>query len=91
MIIGMTKNVDVDVKTVSLTAKVRDEGFYSFKDKDGNVVGEVDGYVPSFFPGRHFGDYLIFDIDLETGQILNWESALVQNNLQDYINDLIDN
>lgn len=38
----------------------------------GNRFGDYDGYVPSFFPDKHYGDYLILDIDLETGHILNW-------------------
>lgn len=25
-----------------------------------------------FFPEQHYGDYLIFDIDIETGLIKNW-------------------
>lgn len=29
--------------------------------------------VPDFFPGEHYGDYLILNIDLETGQIKNWK------------------
>ena len=31
-----------------------------------------DGYVPKFMPGEHYGDYVILDIDVETGKILNW-------------------
>jgi hypothetical protein len=32
-----------------------------------------DGYVPDFFPGQHCGDYVQLDIDIETGQIVNWK------------------
>lgn len=24
-------------------------------------------------PGQHYGDYVILDIDLDTGKILNWK------------------
>jgi hypothetical protein len=44
--------------------------------EDGNEVGTYDGYVPKFFPNpkeEHYGDYIQLDIDLETGQILNWK------------------
>ncbi|MCY1454717.1 hypothetical protein D9M71_718000 [compost metagenome] len=36
-------------------------------------MGSYEGYVPDFFPGDHYGDYLILNIDLETGQIKNWK------------------
>jgi hypothetical protein len=41
--------------------------------EDGIEVADHDGYVPDFFPGPHFGDYLMFDIDIDTGKILNWK------------------
>ena len=40
--------------------------------KDGKVIGEYDGYVPNWFPGRHYGDYVTLDIDVKTGKITNW-------------------
>lgn len=86
MKIGMKKTVDVDVKTVSLNAKVRDEGYYTFKDQDGETVHKYEGYVPGFFPGQHYGDYLDLEIDLETGQILNWDSGAVKRQLAEFIN-----
>jgi len=36
-------------------------------------IGEYKGYVPEFFPGEHFGDYVELDIEMETGKILNWK------------------
>lgn len=75
MLIQMNNPVCVNVKSVYVTAKVRDEGFYTFKDENGDVVREYEGYVPGFFPGQHHGDYLELDIDLETGKILNWKKV----------------
>ena len=40
---------------------------------DGKVVAEHNNYVPDFMPEEHYGDYVELDIDVETGQILNWE------------------
>lgn len=54
-----------------ICGKVSDCGFYAVIDEDGNVVHDTQGYVPSWLFGG--GDYLEFDVDLETGQILNWE------------------
>jgi len=34
---------------------------------------DYDGYVPSWMPGDHDGDYVSLDIDAGTGKILNWK------------------
>ena len=62
----------LNVATVSTHIKVRDRFTASFKNADGKEVLDYDGYVPGFFPGQHYGDYLYLDINIETGQILNW-------------------
>lgn len=64
----------VQVKSVEVHVKVCDSGNYELKGMAGETLGVIEeDYVPSFFPGEHYGDYLIFNIDLETGQILNWK------------------
>lgn len=74
MKIGMVKQVEVEAKTIEIYAKVRDSGTYTLKDQDGKDIAERDDYVPSdIFPGDSGGDYLDLKIDLETGQILNWD------------------
>lgn len=62
----------VEIKSVSVHVKVCDSGNYELKDSEGNVVKEKNDYVPGFFPGEHYGDYLILDIDIDTGMIMNW-------------------
>lgn len=71
--IAMKKEVQVQAKTISIYAKCSDCCSASLKDQDGNEIQDHDGYVPSFMPGEHFGDYLILEIDLDTGKILNWK------------------
>lgn len=56
-------------KTISISAKCSD--LFSANLDDGR---SYEGYVPSFFPGEHYGDYVELDIDLATGQILNWKA-----------------
>ena len=73
MKIGIQKTVEVEAARLQVYAKVCDAGCYTVYDQHGEEIGMRDGYVPSFFPGDHYGDYLILDIDLETGQILNWK------------------
>ena len=64
---------EVEIKTVSLHVKVCDSGSYDLKDDKGVVVASrSEDYAPSIFPGEHYGDYIILDIDLKTGKILNW-------------------
>lgn len=64
----------VEATTVKVHVKVCDTGSYSLHAPNGEeIAGLGEEYVPSFFPGEHYGDYLILDIDLETGKILNWK------------------
>ena len=74
VLIDQTKVVQVEAKTIEIYAKVRDSGCYTVRDQDGAQIGMRDGYVPKLFPGEHYGDYLILNIDLETGQITNWKT-----------------
>ena len=56
---------------IDISAKCSD--MFSAVLSDGKeFVGEYNGYVPGFFPGEHYGDYVMLKIDTETGQILNW-------------------
>lgn len=58
---------------LSISAKCSDLYSHTVYDKRGKVYREYSGYVPSFFPGEHWGDYLLLDIDPYTGRILNWK------------------
>ena len=74
MKINIPSKVEVDIKTVAVHVKVCDSGSYDLRDVKGDIVGTIEqDYVPSFFPGEHYGDYLILNIDIETGQITNWK------------------
>lgn len=73
MKLDIRKTVEVEAKELRIFMKVRDEFSASIHDQDGEEIGGQDeGYVPGFMPGDHYGDYLILNIDLETGQVLNW-------------------
>lgn len=73
MKIPMKKTVQVDAKVLKIHMKVCDEFCASLVDQDGEEIIDHEGYVPDFMPGDHYGDYLILDIDIDSGQILNWE------------------
>jgi hypothetical protein len=54
-------------------------------DQDNNCIHEQEqGYVPSFMPGEHYGDYVILDIDIDTGMINNWKKP-TKSEIQDWI------
>ena len=72
MEINITKPVQVNAKTFKLHIKVCDGFGGTLVDQDGATLKEYDGYVPGFFPEQHFGDYLILNIDIDTGMITNW-------------------
>lgn len=61
------------VKSIFVTAKCSDACHISFMDENEKVIGERDDYVPDFMPEEHYGDYIELEIEVETGQILNWK------------------
>lgn len=73
--IQMTKQVPVQAKTLKIFLKVRDEFSCRVFDQVGGLLKEYEGYVPNFMPGVHYGDYVNLEIDIATGQILNWKAT----------------
>jgi hypothetical protein len=72
--ITATKTVKVYAKTLKICCKVSDTFSAQLVDQDGEEIhSQDDGYVPGFMPGDHYGDYVILDVDLDTGQIVNWK------------------
>ncbi|OPB16912.1 hypothetical protein BFW91_02165 [Pseudomonas fluorescens] len=85
MQINQQKTVQVDVTELRTYIKVRDQMCATLHDAQGEEVAAYTGYVPDFFPGEHYGDYLFLNIDLETGQIKNWkkpEAADIENMIE---------
>ena len=73
MEINQQKTVKVNAKTLRIHCKVSDRFTYAIDDAQGDeIYNQDDGYVPDFMPGKHFGDYVILDIDLDTGMVTNW-------------------
>ena len=66
-------------KSMSISAKCSDMFGGTIKDEEGNDLFEYDGYVPDFFPGDHYGDYIQLDIDLDTGRITNWKKPTAKD------------
>ena len=58
--------------TLRISAKCSDLCWTEYTDKDGNKT-ESDGYVPKNIGIDDCGDYVDIDIDMKTGQILNWK------------------
>jgi hypothetical protein len=85
MKIGIKKEVEVEAKVLKIYMKVRDEFSANLMDQDDEVLKEYEGYVPEFMPGDHHGDYLILDIDIESGEILNWKKPS-EDQIQKFVN-----
>ena len=75
----ITKPQKVIAKTLKMHLKVRDEFIASLHDDRGNQIANYEGYVPGFMPGDHYGDYVILDIDIESGQITNWSTPTAKD------------
>lgn len=73
--IAMKKEIQVEAKVLKIHCKVCDNFTALLVDQNGeDIHNQEDGYVPGFMPGQHYGDYLILDVDLDTGKILNWKA-----------------
>mgnify|MGYP000524606174 CR=1 FL=1 len=84
MEIEATEIVKVNAKTLKLHLKVCDRFTGSLESATGTELKDFDDYVPDFMPGNHYGDYVILDIDIDTGQITNWEVPSAEQ-LQNFI------
>ena len=81
MEINQLKKVKVNAKTLKIHVKCTDHFCGDLVDQDGEVIqrsNDMDGTVPGFFPGEHYGEYLILHIDLDTGTITNWEKPTAE-------------
>lgn len=58
-------------RIISISAKCSD--LFSACLKENGDIKNYTGYVPDFFPSEHWGDYIIFDIDIDSGKIVNWK------------------
>lgn len=86
MKLGVKKMVEVEAKELRIHMKVCDMFEGAIYDQDGKQIGEdYEGYVPNFMPGEHYGDYVILNIDLETGKILNWTPP-TKGDIEKFIN-----
>ncbi|EPP7234042.1 hypothetical protein ACTOJ1_000958 [Shigella flexneri] len=65
-------NIPASIKT---SLKVRDRFSCVILDNNKDIIGQYEGYVPSFFPGNHYGNYVMLDIELKTRKILNWKKV----------------
>ncbi len=84
-IITTQQPVQTQAKTLKLYLKVCDQFTATMTDQDDSeIFHQDDGYVPEFMPGDHYGDYVILDIDLDTGKILNWTAPTAEQ-LQTWI------
>lgn len=85
MEIDQVKTVKVNAKTLKIHLKVTDRFSASLLDQDGQTLHDQDdGYVPGFMPGQHYGDYVILDIDIDTGMVTNWKKPSAEQ-IQEWI------
>ena len=59
------------MKIISICAKTSDM-FSAVLKQDERILGHYDGYVPPLFTKDGDEDYVMLDIDVENGRIVNW-------------------
>ena len=85
MELEITKPQTVNAKTLKIHLKVADRFCAELvSDKGETIFEQEDGYVPSFMPGDHYGDYVILDIDIDSGVITNWKKV-TRGDIQEWI------
>jgi hypothetical protein len=83
--LSILKPTKVYAGIVKVVAKVCDRGSYELCANDGTVLASRDDdYVPSFFPGEHYGDYIMLDIDIDTGVIINWKKPSTEQVVKEF-------
>lgn len=84
----INKPVVVELGLIKIHAKCTDCFSMTVLDTNGNEILDHDGYVASFMPGNHYGDYIILDIDPKTGVITNWPKIEdIAAGVQEYIDE----
>lgn len=86
MEINATKIVKINAKILSIYMKVCDRFCAQLRDESGETLKDYEGYVPDIMPGKHSGDYVILDIDIDTGIIKNW-SVPSAKMIEDFIKE----
>lgn len=90
---GKILNLKKVFKPFELFLKVVDEGIYTIKNRKGEVIFEVDGYVPNhWIPEKDgYGDYVTLKINKE-GIITNWyKGNYLKKEIQKSINSYKEN
>lgn len=73
MELEIKKPQTVNAKILKIHLKVSDSFSAALvSDKGEQIHFQEEGYVPDFMPGNHYGDYVMLDVDIDTGQIVNW-------------------
>ncbi len=72
VMVTVNQPVKVNVKKLIIYAKVKDTAHYTLVDENDNELVQRQEYVPMFMPGDS-SDHIELEIDINTGQILNWE------------------
>lgn len=62
------------MRKLQISAKCSDM-FWGRLTEDGKELGEYSGEVPKFLGPDGYGDYVEMEIDVDSGQILNWKAT----------------
>ena len=80
---------DVELKTISISAKCSDMCFCKLIGDKGQRLIDNHGYAPGFLSSNgQYGDYISFEIDVDTGKIKGWDD--IKDSIQEYVDGDVD-
>lgn len=75
------------VKTIKLSAHCQDRSEVIGKDANGREVVRTEPYYMRSQFGLGSGDYVELEVDIETGQILNWKKPSDEDLIDGFYGD----
>lgn len=84
MELKIMKPQTVNAKIIRVHVKTSDRLSARVYSDKGELLKDHDGYTPGFFP-EGGGDYLVLNIDIDTGVIVNWVKPTAEV-MEEFIN-----
>ena len=87
-LVALSKKEIKNVKSIHIHCKCLDNDFFAeLLNSNKKTLAESKGHVPNFFPDQPCGEDVSLNIDIKTGQILNWKVPTDEELLKEFGED----